>query len=156
MKLNTRLKRFADQILPLSKRFNLGWFSNRKGLPTERNFGFVFSAVSGLVFFWMLIFHHETYLWIALLTITFFILGFTDAIILRPLNLAWFFFGKILAMIFSPILLCAVFLLVLTPTGLIMRLFRYDPLGLTFEKDLKTYWIMKSPIDTKSSMKNQF
>ena len=46
-----------------------------------------------------------------------------------------------------------VFFLVVTPTGLFMRLLKKDLLRLKKTKD-KTYWIEKENI--KSSMKNQF
>ena len=46
-----------------------------------------------------------------------------------------------------------VFFLVVTPTGIIMRLLKKDLLKLK-KNNLKTYWINRS--DSKSDMKNQF
>ena len=46
-----------------------------------------------------------------------------------------------------------VFFLVVTPTGLIMKLFRKDLINLR-KNNSSTYWIEKK--DIKSSMKNQF
>ena len=53
----------------------------------------------------------------------------------------------------SPIVMGLVFFLVVTPTGLIMKLFNKDLLKLRKNKN-SSYWI-KRP-ETKSEMKNQF
>ena len=46
-----------------------------------------------------------------------------------------------------------IFFLVVTPTGIVMRLFKKDILSLKFNSE-NTYWINKET--TKSKMKNQF
>jgi hypothetical protein len=46
-----------------------------------------------------------------------------------------------------------IFFLVVTPIGLILKLFRKDVLNLRYNKS-QSYWIEKS--DTKNKMKNQF
>tara|TARA_B110000305_G_C18983302_1_gene422616 strand:+ start:420 stop:620 length:201 start_codon:yes stop_codon:yes gene_type:complete len=65
----------------------------------------------------------------------------------------WFKFGILLAKFVSPIVMAFVFFGVVTPTGLLMKLFKKDILKLKKDSS-KTYWIKKS--DEKSSMKNQF
>ena len=47
-----------------------------------------------------------------------------------------------------------IFFLVVTPTGLVVRVMGKDLLRLKKNKDKKTYWIHKD--DYKTSMKNQF
>ena len=61
----------------------------------------------------------------------------------------WNYTGKII----SPVIMGIIFYFVVTPTGLLMRLFEKDLLKLKFEKNISTYWIEKGP---KSKMKNQF
>ena len=46
-----------------------------------------------------------------------------------------------------------IFFLIVTPTGLIMRLIKKDFLNLKFNKG-RSYWITKN--DSKSKMKNQY
>ena len=46
-----------------------------------------------------------------------------------------------------------IFFLVVTPTGLLMRIFRKDILNLKYNNN-KSYWIKKN--GPKSKMKNQF
>ena len=59
------------------------------------------------------------------------------------------FLGKVI----SPIIMGIIFFLVVTPTGLIMRLLGKDVLNLKYNKN-KSYWIEKN--GPKSKMKNQF
>jgi hypothetical protein len=73
--------------------------------------------------------------------------------ILTPLNKLWFRFGIFLGRIISPIIMGIIFFLVVTPTGLIMRVFGKDLLNLKYNKN-KSYWIEKN--GQKSKMKNQF
>ena len=73
--------------------------------------------------------------------------------ILTPLNKLWFKFGIFLGKIISPFIMGVVFFFVVTPTGLLMKLFRKDLLNLGFNNK-KTYWIEKN--EPKSKMKNQF
>jgi len=73
--------------------------------------------------------------------------------ILSPLNKVWFRFGIFLGNFISPIVMGIVFFLVVTPTGLLMKLFRKDLINLK-KNSTNTYWIEKK--DIKSSMKNQF
>ena len=63
------------------------------------------------------------------------------------------FFFNFLEKIVSPIIMGIIFFLVVTPTGLLMKVFRKDVLNLKFNTN-KSYWIEKN--DQKSNMKNQF
>ena len=81
------------------------------------------------------------------------ILGILNSKLLTPLNKIWFKFGLILGKIISPFVMAIIFFFVVTPTGILMRLFRKDLLNLKFNtKD--SYWIKKN--EPKSKMKNQF
>ena len=73
--------------------------------------------------------------------------------ILTPLNQVWFKFGILLGKFVSPVVMGAVFFMVVTPTSLIMKVLRKNLLNLK-KGNKKTYWIERSKI--KSKMKNQF
>ena len=79
-------------------------------------------------------------------------MGLINSSILTPLNILWFKFGMFLGKVISPIIMALVFFGVVTPTGLIMRLFNKDLLRLK-KKYKKSYWIERN---SKSDMKNQF
>ena len=46
-----------------------------------------------------------------------------------------------IGLVVSPVVLAVVYYLVLTPTGLLMRLFGYDPMHRRFDPDAQTYWL---------------
>ena len=61
--------------------------------------------------------------------------------------------GNILGNIISPVVMGIIFFFIVTPTGLILRLFKKDVLNLK-KNNSNTYWIKK---DNKfNNMKNQF
>ena len=121
-------------------------------LPSNRNFGIVFFIVFLLIALWPLLNENELRLWSLLLSLTFLLLGVINSKFLTPFNKLWFRFGIFLGNFISPIVMGFVFFLVVTPTGLIMKLFGKDILRL--KKNKTTYWINKDRDD--SSMKNQF
>ncbi len=75
---------------------------------------------------------------------------------LKPLNKAWLKLGEILHRIVSPIVMAAMFFLVVTPTGLLMRLFGKDPLSLHGSPDAESYWVLRNDEEQTSTMTRQF
>ena len=122
-------------------------------ISSNRSFGIVFFIFFLIVSLYPLYFNGSLNIWALLLSVIFLILGLINSKILTPLNILWFKFGMLLGRIISPIIMGMVFFFVVTPTGLLMKLFNKDLLRLK-KKDTKSYWITKS--NEKSSMKNQF
>jgi hypothetical protein len=122
-------------------------------IGSNRSFGIVFSVVFLIVALYPLLNGDSIRIWSIILSSIFFIFGLLNSNILSPLNRIWFKFGIILGRIVSPTVMGLVFFLVVTPTSLILRLFKKDNLNLK-KNDNTTYWIEKS--DKKSNMKNQF
>jgi len=123
-------------------------------ISSNRSFGLVFFAFFLIISLWPLINDAEIRIWSLIISIIFLLLGLFNSKILTPLNKLWFKFGIILGKFVAPIVMGIVFFLVVTPTGIIMRLTGKNLLGL--KKDIKkdTYWIKKN--NYLSSMKNQF
>jgi len=122
-------------------------------IGSNRSFGIVFFVVFLLIGLWPLLNGNELRIWSIVISLIFFILGLLNSKILTPFNKIWFRFGIFLGNFISPIVMGIVFFLVVTPTGLIMKLFRKDLINLK-KNNSNTYWIEKK--DIKSSMKNQF
>ena len=122
-------------------------------LPSNRNFGVVFFIVFLIIALWPLLKQNEIRIWSLIISFIFFVLGLINSKLLAPLNKLWFKFGILLGNIISPIVMGIVFFLVVTPTGLVMRIFRKDILKLKKNSN-DTYWINKD--NTNSSMRNQF
>ena len=122
-------------------------------IGSNKSFGIVFFIVFLLIAIYPLINNGELRIWSLVVAIIFLILGLINSKVLTPLNKLWFKFGLLLGKVVSPLIMGIIFFLVVTPTGLIMRIIGKDLLNLKFNKK-KSYWIEKS--GPKSKMKNQF
>ena len=122
-------------------------------IGSNRSFGVIFFIVFLLIAIYPLLSENPIRLWSLIIAVIFLILGLLNSRILTPLNILWMKFGMYLGIFISPIVMGFVFFLVVTPIGLIMKIFGKDLLNL--KKNQKTtYWLDKDKI--KSSMKNQF
>ena len=122
-------------------------------VSSNKSFGIVFCIFFIIVGLYPLINADGIRVWSIILSIIFLILGLLNSRFLTPLNILWFKFGIFLGKFISPVVMGLVFFLVVTPTGIIMRLLKKDLLKLK-KNNLKTYWINRP--DSKSDMKNQF
>ena len=122
-------------------------------ISSNRSFGIVFFIVFLIISLYPLLNSEPIKIWFLIIALIFLVLGLINSKILTPLNKSWFKFGIILGKIVSPFVMGIIFFLVVTPIGLIMRLFGKDLLNLKYNGN-KSYWIEKS--GPKSKMKNQF
>ena len=122
-------------------------------ISSNRSFGIVFFIFFLIVALYPLFNNEDLKLWSLIISIIFLILGLLNSKVLTPLNKIWFKFGIILGKIVSPFVMGIIYFLIVTPIGLIMRLFRKDLLNLKYDNK-NTYWIEKT--GPKSKMKNQF
>jgi hypothetical protein len=123
-------------------------------LGSNRSFGIVFFIVFVLIATYPLLNQGEVRIWSLIISFLFLFLGLLNSKILTPFNKLWFRFGLFLGKIISPIIMVSIFFLVVTPIGLLMRLFGKDVLNLKLNKKKSSYWIEK--VGPKSKMKNQF
>ena len=120
---------------------------------SNKSFGIVFFIVFLIVAIYPLINNADLRIWSLIISIIFLILGLINSKFLTPLNILWFKFGLLLGRLISPIIMGIIFFFVVTPIGLILRIFGKDVLNLK-KNNAKSYWIKKNgPI---SKMKNQF
>ena len=120
---------------------------------SNKSFGIVFFIVFLIIALYPLIKDGDLRLWSLIVSLIFLILGLINSTILTPLNRLWFKFGIFLGKIVSPIILGTIFFLIVTPTGLLLRLFGKDVINLKYNKN-NSYWIKKT--GPKSNMKDQF
>ena len=128
--------------------------TKKEKLPSNRNFGLVFFVFFLIIGLWPLLGTNEIRYWSIFFSVIFFLLGITNSKLLNPLNKIWFNFGILLGKMISPLVMGIIFFLVVTPIGVIMRVFGKDILSLKYNKKNKSYWIEKN--GPKSKMKNQF
>ncbi len=121
---------------------------------TERNFGLVFALVFVIISLYSFWFGKNIHLWAFIIaSIFFFFAIFIPKLLILP-NKLWFKLGLFLGAIVSPIIMGMIFFLIVTPTGMIMRLLGKDILNQRTKKSIKSYWIERK--ENLTSMKNQF
>ena len=121
---------------------------------TNKSFGLVFFTVFLIIGLWPLLNENTPRIWSIIISLAFLILGLLNSKILTPLNTIWFKFGELLGLLISPVVMALIFFLVVTPTGIIMKLFKKDLLNKKFNKSIKSYWLKKKKAE--STMKQQF
>ena len=122
-------------------------------IGSNRSFGIVFFVVFLIISLLPLISDHEIRIWSLFISLVFLTLGILNSKILLPLNRYWTIFGLFIGKIISPLIMGIIYFGVITPTGLLMKIFGKDLLGLKKNKN-NSYWIKKD--NTNNNMKNQF
>jgi len=122
-------------------------------ISSNRSFGIVFFVVFLFISLYPLLNDRAIQIWSLIVSLIFLTLGLTNSKILSPFNKIWFKFGILLGKIISPLVMGIIFFFVVTPTGLLMKMFKKDLLNLKVNNN-KSYWIQKT--EPKSKMKNQF
>ena len=122
-------------------------------LPSNKNFGIVFSIVFLIVALWPLLSQNDIRIWSLIISGIFLVLGLINSKLLLPLNKIWFKFGIFLGNFIAPIVMGIIYFMVVTPTGLIMKMLGKDLLNLK-KNNKDTYWIDKD--NSNNDLKNQF
>tara|TARA_S200000501_G_scaffold114548_1_gene107629 strand:- start:410 stop:793 length:384 start_codon:yes stop_codon:yes gene_type:complete len=126
-----------------------------KNIKTSSNksFGIVFFIVFTIISLFPLVNKEDIRIWSLVIALIFLILTLFNSKALTPMNKLWTRFGFFLGNFISPFVMGVIFFFVVTPIGLLMRLFGKDVLNLKINKS-NTYWIKKT--NKKSSMEKQF
>jgi len=131
---------------------------NRPVLPSERSFGALFAVVLAGAAAW-LAWHGRLGWALACLgaSVVIALLAFLAPRLLAAPNRLWFRFGKLLHAVVSPVVLGAIFFLMLTPIALLMRLAGRDPLARRRDPARASYWKDRDPPGPPpGSFHNQF
>ena len=122
-------------------------------MSSNKSFGIVFFLFFLIISIYPFFDNGQIKLWSLFISFIFLILGLLNSNLLTPLNKIWYKFGILLGNIISPLVMSLIFFLIVTPTALIIKIFKKDILNLKKNKS-KSYWIEKS--GPKSKMKDQF
>jgi hypothetical protein len=117
----------------------------RKALPSNRSFGWTFTAVFALVGVYSLWREGTLYPWMLGLAAVTAAVTIAGPQWLAPLNRGWMKFGGLLHRIVSPIVFGVIFYGVFTPFGFVMRMFGRDAMRRRFEPSVPTYWVEREP-----------
>ena len=129
---------------------------NKIQLPTNKKFGYFFSGIFLTISLYFLYSERFSTGYIfATLALLFVIITIIKADLLLPLNKLWMYFGYLLGIIISPIVLGIIFFGLFTPYSLVMRLMGRDELRLR-KTNKKSYWIIRSKSSPQTDFKQQF
>ena len=116
---------------------------DRRGL---REFGLVtgaiFVALFGLFFPW--VFEFDVPIWPWILGLILAVWGLLAPMTLNPVYRGWMHFGLLLSRITTPLVLGAVFFLMIFPLGFVMRRFGWDPMARKIDDTASSYRIRSS------------
>ena len=125
--------------------------------PSDRSFGLTFAVIFALV---------GAYPWLLGGAPRWWALGAAGAVaalaiarpaLLAPWNRWWLRLGLLLHRVVNPLILGLMFFLIITPTGLLMRLFRRHPVRARPDPAATSYWVLRAPPGPDpASMRRQF
>ena len=125
--------------------------------PSDRSFGRVFTGFFLLLGLWPLLRGRPVRAWALGVAALCLILTLARPSLLHPANLLWTRLGLLLQRVVSPVVMGAMFLLLFTPMGLLLRAMGKDLLRLKYDPQAPTYWIHRTPPGpAPESMANQF
>ena len=130
---------------------------NNIKIPSNRKFGFFFTIVFLILFFYFLS-KQSQYLILTflILSVLFFIVTIIKADLLLPLNKLWMKIGLVLGKIISPIVLGLIFFIIFTPIGIITRLFGRDELNLKTVSNKSSWRIRQNNFTATDFLNKQY
>ena len=84
------------------------------------------------------------------------VLGVAIPVILKPIYWIWMIFATILGWVMTRVILGLLYFIIITPIGLIPRLFGKQFLDLRFDKSIDTYWNYRKIQLISSDYEKQF
>jgi len=112
---------------------------------SDRGFGLVFAGFFLIVGLGPLISGGAARWWALGLAAAFALVALAAPAALAPANRLWTRVGLLLHRIVNPVVTGLLFFVVVTPTGLLMRVFGKDPLRLRWDRQAASYWIERQP-----------
>ena len=124
---------------------------------SDRSFGVVMGVFFLLAGMWPVLARHAMRRWAIAAGALVIATAIVHPAFLRPFNRAWTKVGFWIGRVTTPLITGVLFFFAVTPTALLLRLFRRDPLRLHFKPGVETYWIeRKPPGPAPETMRNQF
>lgn len=131
-------------------------FNKNIKLPSNYKFGyfFTFIFIIASIYFYFKELNSAFYASV-IFSMTFMVITTFKAEILRPLNKLWMYFGIILGIVISPIVMGFIFFFIFAPIGILMRLFGRDELVIRL-KNKSSHWVRRNENIQSNSFKHQF
>jgi len=120
-------------------------------------FGIIWLPALMLLLVWLITSRLETRFWTILLAVLIglsMVLGVLQPMILKPVFVGLQYVTWPIGMVVSYVLLAIVFYLLITPVGLLLRLFGYDPVDKRMR--IGSMWHVREPVIEQASYFRQF
>jgi hypothetical protein len=126
-------------------------------VSSDRNFGLTFAIFFLVLGLWPIVRGDSLRVWsLVLAALLFGVALFSPHFFAVP-NRLWFRFGLVLGKFMTPIVVVTLFLVVILPVALILRMLGKDILGLRRDSTLETYWVPRESRGlTPESLNDQF
>jgi hypothetical protein len=122
-----------------------------------RKFGLLVGGVLAALGVLYLLRHKARYPWFLIPGVVLLAFGVVLPRALKSVYVAWMTLGSVLGFIMAHVILTLFFFLVVTPLGLVARLFGKDFLNLKLDKQAATYWIRREQkLRTEANYEQQF
>ncbi|MGH7263833.1 MAG: SxtJ family membrane protein [Candidatus Rokuibacteriota bacterium] len=121
-----------------------------------RNFGLLVGGVFGGIGAWpMVVRHDDPRLWALIVAVGLILPALTTPRSLAPVYRVWMKGADALGWVNTRLLLGLVFYGLVTPMGIVMRVWGRDPMGRRFERGAESYRVLRQPRPA-SHMRRQF
>lgn len=129
----------------------------KSGRSELKKFGITMGIVLGLLGGFLLWRGKVYYPIFFIISTLFLVLGLTLPVLLKPIQKIWMILAVLMGWFMTRIILIILFYLIVTPIGLLARLFGKDFLNTKFNRNLDSYWIPKKTVTfDKKNYENQF
>jgi len=123
------------------------------GKSDIQKFGYTIGTILLIVAVFLVFKGKGSFQYLIIISSFFFCFGLITPIILKPLYIIWMVFAVILGWFMTRLILIILFYFILTPIGLVGKLFGHNYLGNNFNSSTKSYWNL---IDSKSEINQDF
>jgi len=107
---------------------------------TLRKFGLTMAACFAMITLIIFLRHKHSTVMTSVISLCFLLCASTIPALLKYFYIVWMKFAFILGWFNTRLLLCVFFYLILSPIGLLMRLFKIDLLDRRFNRTRQSYW----------------
>jgi hypothetical protein len=131
--------------------------SIKSGKRELRQFGITIGIVLGLLGLLFLWREKEWFSYLLIVSIVFLSIGLVLPLLLKPVHKIWMVLALLIGWLVTRVIIIVLFYLVVTPIGLLARLFGKDFLDTKIDRDVNSYWIPRKTIKVdKRNYENQF
>jgi len=109
---------------------------------SDKSFGIVFSALFLVLSLWPILNSNPIRIPTLVISILLLVSSLAKPELLKPFNFFWIKLGELLGKVVSPVVMLIIFFIIITPIGLILKIFKKDLLGLKFLNN-STYWVKR-------------